>query len=254
MRAMRSAVALVVLVCFSNWTLAATIQVTSVQGTATSQLGSGPEQRLRPGDTIAPGATVTTGQSSNVVLRFDDGQIVALRSLSRFSVESYKYESKNPGAGEVIMSLFSGGLRAITGLVGNSNRSAFALKTPIATIGIRGTDFFAALSQGLYAHPAKGAIGVTSTKGTTAFTAGEYSFTASATTLPTSIPASALPAGIFTELQAINLGAAGGAATGAGVGGFVGTALGVGGLIAVGVAAIAAAASSSDDTSTTTHH
>lgn len=252
MQAMRSAVALVVLVCFSNWAMAASVQVASLQGNVTMQMGSGPEQRLRAGDTVTPGAVVSTGQASNAVLRFDDGQIVALKSLSRFSVESYQYDAKKPGAGQIIMSLFSGGMRAITGLVGNSNRSAFALKTPVATIGIRGTDFFAALSQGLYAHPASGAIGVTTTKGTGAFAAGQYSFTASPTVLPTSIPASAMPAGIFTELQAIPIGAAGGAAQGAGLGGFTGTAIGVGAIIAVGIGAAAAATSGGG--STTTHH
>jgi hypothetical protein len=249
---MRSAVALVVLVCFNTWTMAASVQVTSVTGSVTAQTGTGPEQRLRAGDILAQRAVVATGQGSTVVLRFDDGQVVALKSLSRFTVESYNFDPKNPGAGEIIMSLFSGGMRAITGLVGNTNRSAFALKTPVATIGIRGTDFFAALYQGLYAHPSSGAIGVTSTKGTGAFSAGEYSFTASSTVLPTSIPESALPAGIFSELQTISLGAAGGAAQGASVAGFSGTTLGVIGIIAVGIAAAAAAASGGG--SSTTNH
>ena len=252
MRAMRSAVALVVMVCFNAWTMAASVQVTSVTGNVTAQTGTGPDQRLKAGDIIAPRATVVTGQSSTAVLRFDDGQVVALKSLSQFSVESYKFDPKSPGAGEIIMSLFSGGMRAITGLVGNSNRSAFALKTPVATIGIRGTDFVAALSQGLYAHPSSGAISVTSTKGTAVYSAGQFSFTASSTALPASIPASALPVGIFNELQAIVIPTAGGAAAGATVGGFTGTTLGVIGIIAVGVGAAAAAASGGG--SSATHH
>jgi hypothetical protein len=232
--------------------MAASVQLTSMTGSVTSQVGSGPEQRLKVGDVIPARAMVTTGQASTAVLRFDDGQIVALKSLSRFSVDSYKYDPKNPGAGEIIMSLISGGMRAITGLVGNSNRSAFALKTPVATIGIRGTDFLAVLSQGLYAHPSSGAIGVTTSKGTGAYSAGQYSFTASNTVLPTGIPPSALPTGIFNELQAIPVGAAGGAAQGATVAGFSGTTLGVIGIIAVGVGAAAAATSGGG--SSTTHH
>ena len=252
MRAMRSTVALVVLVCFSTWSMAASVQVTSITGTATGQKGGAPEQRLKVGDTLGTGSVVSTGQSSSVVLRFDDGQIVALKSLSRFSIDSYRYDAKNPGAGEVIMSLLAGGMRAITGLVGNSNRSAFALKTPVATIGIRGTDFLAALSQGLYTQTTSGAISVTTGKGTVAFPVAQNSFTASANVLPTGIPPTALPAGIFSELQAISLGAAGGASTGATLGGFSGTALGVGAIIAVGIGAAAAAASGGG--STTTHH
>jgi hypothetical protein len=249
---MRSAVALVVLVCFSTWSMAASVQVTSVTGTVTAQRAGGPEQRLKVGDTLASGSVVSTGQSSTVVLRFDDGQIVALKSLSRLSIDSYRYDPKNPGAGESIMSLLAGGLRAITGLVAKNNRSAFALKTPVSTIGIRGTDFMVAVSQGQYTFTSEGAIVITTNQGPLVFPAGSYSFTAAATVLPGAIPASALPAGIFTELQAISLGAAGGAATGATLGGFSGTTLGVIGIIAVGVGAAAAAASGGG--SSTTHH
>jgi hypothetical protein len=255
MRAMRSAVVLVVLVCFTNWTMAATVQVVRLQGGVTAQVGTGPEQTLRAGDTLRQGTTITTGPNSNVVLRFDDGQVVALKSLSRFTIESYRYDAKDPGAGQMILSLLSGGMRAITGLVANSNRSAFSLKTPVATIGIRGTDFLTALSQGLYNHVKVGSIGVTTTKGTEVFAATQYSFTAAPAVLPTSITPSALPAGIFTELEAIALaGAAGGASVGAGLGLSPGAALGIGGLIVIGIGAGLAATSDDDEVTPTTHH
>jgi len=254
---MRSAVVLVVLVCFANWTMATTVQVARLQGSVTAQAGTGPEQTLRAGDTLRQGTTISTGQSSNVVLRFDDGQVVALKSLSRFTIESYRYDAKDPSAGQMILSLLSGGMRAITGLVANSNRSAFALKTPVATISIRGTDFLTALSQGLYNHVKVGSIGVTTSKGTEVFGATQYSFTASPAVLPSSVAPSALPAGIFTELEAIALaGAAGGPSVGAGMGLSPGVALGIGGLIVIGVGAGLAATSDDDDevTPTTTHH
>jgi hypothetical protein len=252
---MRSAVVLVMLMCFMNWTMAATVQVVSLKGTVTAQVGTGPEQTLRPGDTIRQGTTVSTQQNSNVVLRFDDGQMVALKSLSRFTIESYRYDAKDPSAGRMIMSLLSGGMRAITGLVANSNRSAFALKTPVATIGIRGTDFFTALSQGQYNQVKAGSISVTTTKGTEVFGAGQYAFTASPAVLPSGIAPGALPAGIFNELEAITLtGAAGSASAGAGMGLSPGAALGIGGIIAVGVGAAVAAGSGDDDTVTPASH
>ncbi|HEY7760443.1 MAG TPA: FecR domain-containing protein [Burkholderiales bacterium] len=255
MRAMRSAAVLVVLVCFTNWTMAATVQVVRLQGSVTAQVGSGPEQTLKAGDTLRQGTTITTGQSSNVVLRFDDGQVVALKSLSRFTIESYRYDAKDPSAGQMILSLLSGGMRAITGLVANSNRSAFALKTPVATIGIRGTDFLAALSQGLYNQVKVGSISVTTSKGAEVFGATQYAFTASPAVLPSSVAPSALPAGIFTELEAIALaGAAGGASVGAGMGLSPGAALGIGGLIVIGIGAGLSATSDNDEVTPTTHH
>lgn len=256
MRAMRSAVVMVMLVCFTNWTMAATVQVVRLKGTVTGQMGTGPEQTLRAGDTVKQGTTISTGQNSNVVLRFDDGQVVALKSLSRFTIESYRYDAKDPGAGQMIMSLLSGGMRAITGLVANTNRSSFALKTPVATIGIRGTDFLTVLSQGLYNKLNAGSISVTSSQGTQVFAAGQYVFTASPAVLPASIAPTALPAGIFTELEAIAVtGVAGSASAGAGIGLSPGAALGVAGVIAVGVGAAVAAGSGDDDTVTpSTHH
>jgi hypothetical protein len=252
---MRSAAVLVVLVCFTNWTMAATVQVVRLQGSVAAQVGAGPEQMLRAGDTLQQGTTISTGQNSNVVLRFDDGQVVALKSLSRFTIESYRYDAKDPGAGQMILSLLSGGMRAITGLVANSNRSAFSLKTPVATIGIRGTDFLAALSQGLYSYAKVGSIGVTTPKGTGVFAAEQYAFTASPAVVPSSIAPGALPAGIFTELEAVALtGAAGGSSAGAGFGLSPGAVLGIGGLIVVGVGAGLAATSDDDEVTPATHH
>jgi hypothetical protein len=252
---MRSVVVLVMLLCFTNWTMAASVQVVRLQGTVRAQVGSGPEQTLRPGDTVGQGTTISTAQNSNVVLRFDDGQMVALKSLSRFTIESYRYDAKDPSAGQMIMSLLSGGMRAITGLVANSNRSAFALKTPVATIGIRGTDLLAALSQGLYTQTKVGSISVATTKGTEVYGATQYSFTASPAVLPAPVTPAALPAGLFTELEAISLtGAAGGTSTGAGMGLSPGAALGIGGIIAISVGAALAAGSDDDETVTPSHH
>ena len=257
MQKMRSAVVLSVLVCFSNWSMAANVQVVRLQGSVTAQVGTGPEQNLRAGDTLQGGTTVSTGQNSNVVLRFDDGQIVALKSLSRFSIESYRYDTKDPSAGQMILSLFSGGMRAITGLVANSNRSAFSLKTPVATIGVRGTELLAALSQGLYTQTKAGSISLTTAKGTEVFAAPQYAFTANPTVLPAAVAPTALPAGVFTELDAIALagGGAGGAAAGAGMGLSPGAALGITGLIIIGIGAGLAATSDSDEvTPSPTHH
>jgi hypothetical protein len=202
------------------------------------------------------GQTVTTGAGGKAVIKFQDGQIVALQSNSIFKVNSYKFDQAAPEKGESFFSLVQGGLRAITGLIGDRNRAGWKLATPTATIGIRGTDFLAVIKEGLYAQVNAGAIGATNSAGTAVFTAGQSAFVATGTALGVSIPASALPAGIFTELQAINLSAVlGGATTGTGAAAG-GTIMGVptGAAVAVGVGAAAAVAAGDDSTTTTTHH
>ncbi|MDX1434446.1 MAG: FecR domain-containing protein, partial [Gammaproteobacteria bacterium] len=59
-------------------------------------------------------------------------------------------------------SLLKGGLRTITGAIGKLNRKAYQIRTPVATIGIRGTEYLAALGDSLTVHVGAGEIEVCS--------------------------------------------------------------------------------------------
>lgn len=250
-----------------SWIVLAVLPVSAALAAPAGQVvqASGPvtvsSPQLAPksasnGTAVENGQIVTTGTTGKAVIKFQDGQIIALQPNSVFKVNNYKFTQAAPEKGEIFFSLLQGGLRAITGLIGGRNRQGWKLAMPTATAGIRGTDFLAVIQQGLYAQVNTGAISLTNSAGTAVFTAGQSAFVASGAALGVTVPASALPAGIFGELQAINLGAAiGGSATGAGqIAGS--TLLGVqsGAAIAIGVGAAAVVAAGSDGTSTTTHH
>jgi hypothetical protein len=113
--------------------------VSSLEGTATVQSGTGAPRPLRLGDAVAEGDTLTTGPSTTLIVRFDDDQVVALSSRSKLTVSTYKY---NPTAksGNILLSLVDGGMRALTGLIGKASPDAVTYKARTATIGIRGTD------------------------------------------------------------------------------------------------------------------
>ena len=119
---------------------AASAVVTSATGTVQVQTGSAPARVLRQGDEVAQGDTVSTGGSgSSVVLKFDDGQVAALTANSRMAITVYQY---NPASesGNVLLSLVTGGMRAITGLIGRRAPSQVSYRAATATIGIRGSD------------------------------------------------------------------------------------------------------------------
>jgi hypothetical protein len=113
--------------------------VTSVAGTVRVQSGQQAPRLLRQGDEVVQGDTISTGPSSSVVLKFDDGQVTALTSNSRMQVTAYEY---NPQAktGNMLLSLFVGGMRAITGLIGHAQPDKVKYRVATATIGIRGSD------------------------------------------------------------------------------------------------------------------
>ena len=210
------------------------------------------------GDAVENGQTVTLGDGARAVIKFQDGQIIALQSKSVFKVNSYKYDQAAPEKGESFFSLLQGGLRAVTGLIGSSNKAGWKLATPTSTIGIRGTDFMVVINQSVYLKVDAGAISSTNSAGTAVFTAGQTAAVASGTTLGTVVPASAIPAGTFGELSAINLGAVGSSAVGSAAAAG-GTVLGVptGIVIGVGIADAAAAAGGGGgggSSNTTTHH
>jgi hypothetical protein len=121
--------------------------VTSLSGSAQAQGASGTARTLRLGDEVNQGETVSTGASSSVVLRFDDGQVAALTSNSRMQVTTYQYNAQS-NTGSVLLSLISGGMRAVTGLIGRTNPQTVSYKAATATIGIRGTDVTIVTSQG----------------------------------------------------------------------------------------------------------
>lgn len=124
---------------FAGLALANTATVTSVTGTVQAQTGTAPARTLRTGDLVRQGDTVMTGPASAAVLRFADGQVSALTANSRMAITAYQYNPRTQ-TGSVLLSLISGGMRAITGLIGRRSPDNVAYRAASATIGIRGTD------------------------------------------------------------------------------------------------------------------
>jgi hypothetical protein len=218
-------------------------------------------QPVSKGNGVENGMIVTTGNKSRAVLQFQDGQIIALQSNSVFRVIEYKFDRSSLEKSSIFFSLAKGGLRAVTGLIGDRRPMNWKLEMPVATAGIRGTDFLAVIYQGVYARVTSGEISLSNSAGTEIFPVGQTVYVGSAAAPGISIPYSLAPKGIFDELQAIDLSIVdGGAAPGAwgnteprtilGVSRSTAIAIGLG----LGAAAVAAAAGGGGGTSTTTQH
>ncbi|OIQ92485.1 FecR protein [mine drainage metagenome] len=126
---------------------------------------------LAYGERVDSGATIKTGANGRVVLRFDDGQKVSISESSLFVVNEYKFNPHKPAQSSFIVSLLKGGLRAVTGVIGETNKRNVVFKSPVATVGIRGTDFQLYFDNKLYINVLSGAISATNDGGTTVFDA-----------------------------------------------------------------------------------
>jgi hypothetical protein len=98
----------------------------------------GQERPLARGSELESGDTIRTNDG-RAQIRFPDGAYVSLQPNTIFGVREYNYEGKTDGKERGFFSLLKGAMRAVTGLIGRVNRSAFKITTPTATVGIRGT-------------------------------------------------------------------------------------------------------------------
>jgi hypothetical protein len=118
----------------------------------------GVARALRPDVEVRVGETVVTGRDARVALRFSDGGYIVLQADTRLRVEAYHFEGAVDGTERNVLSLIRGGLRAITGIIGRTNKSSFRLITPAATVGVRGTEYAVQYTDRLVASVRKGEI------------------------------------------------------------------------------------------------
>ena len=98
---------------------------------------------------VLAGDTILTGAKGFARVEMSDGSEVVTRPNTELKVESYSFDKERPTEDKSVMSVFKGGLRTVTGLIGKrGNQDAYMLKTVTATIGIRGTQFDMRLCAG----------------------------------------------------------------------------------------------------------
>jgi hypothetical protein len=108
-----------------------TVQVTTAEGNV---------HLLKKGDTIYEGDTINTIVASSAQIKMKDGGFIAVRHDTKMRFDKFVFKGNQNGEERSFYSLFKGGFRAVTGLIGGVNKQNYKIVTPAATIGIRGTD------------------------------------------------------------------------------------------------------------------
>lgn len=115
--------------------------VSFVIGAASVIAEDGKSRAVARGENIAAGQTLETGPTGHIHLRMVDGAFVSIRPQSRLRIEDYHYDAANPANNRIKFVLEKGVARSITGRAGEASKENYRLNTPLAAIGIRGTDF-----------------------------------------------------------------------------------------------------------------
>lgn len=163
-------------------TPAGTVVLVTGQASA-SNLETMAMRSLQKGDSVFAGEIVSAGPNTYVNLKFSDGGLVLVRPNSRFQIEEFN----NPAAASAaapaptpapattpaakpapapplasqpaqatparaFFRLLKGGFRTVSGLIGKGNPDEYRINTPVATIGIRGTDYWVILCDEMCAN------------------------------------------------------------------------------------------------------
>jgi len=102
-------------------------------------LANGESRELKQGGFVYVNDEILTSARSFAVLQFTDGAKVTVRPNSNLIIEAYLYAGND--SDEATLSLVSGGLRIITGAMAKTNPEKYKVRTPVALMGVRGTEF-----------------------------------------------------------------------------------------------------------------
>src|SRR5712691_13188453 len=156
------------------------------------------EIRAATGTLVQSGDTIRVGPASNAQIRLADESIVGLRPGTIFRLDEFAYSGQGDGNERSLFTLLKGGFRTVTGAIGRlHSRERYAVRTPTATIGIRGTHYTVvhcdndcggadrgSIPNGTYGGVTDGRIEVVNETGEHEFAANTFFYVATANTAP----------------------------------------------------------------------
>jgi len=139
-QAAQAALAAMLLVAFFSTPAFAAGKFQFVTGDVKVLGADGHERAAKTGEPVIQGETLVSGKPALAQIKMDDGGVLLLWPNSRLKIAVYQYNGKADGKERAEYALARGGVRSITGEIGKVNRDNYKMQTPVAYIGVRGTD------------------------------------------------------------------------------------------------------------------
>ena len=191
--------------CACAWAAEAVGSVTHLQGTLSVQHADGSQALLALQSAVLEKDVLSTEANTYARIKFADNSETVLRPQSTLNVENFNYPENQPENGNILLKLVKGGLRKVTGLIGKAAPEKDLMVTPVATIGIRGTNYGLLFCQadcnkiptvtgevlhdGLHIDVADGEIAVKNPAGDIGVVSGQFAFVQDMNFNPQVVPA-----------------------------------------------------------------
>jgi len=116
-------------------------RIVFVVGTAMKHAATGVEQPVVKEMVVGQGDKLRTTDDAHIYVRMADGALLVVRPQSLLSIDLWKYNPEKPEQSQIKYTLHSGLSRYVSGRGSQAAKDQFRFNTPIAAIGVRGTDF-----------------------------------------------------------------------------------------------------------------
>ena len=178
--------------------------VTRVRGAALATQ-AGVSRPLAAGGAIFVADEITTRADTRLEMRLTDGTVVTLGDDTVIAVAAFAFDPAS-GRGNALLRVSAGVFRAVTGRLSKLSGNSFAVATPVATAGIRGTDFWGEQRADLLrlALLDAGPIVVTNDAGSVELAAPNLLTVVTARDVPPSAPVTLSPAQLAAAVATIS--------------------------------------------------
>ncbi len=161
--------------------------VTEVRGQVVAVNARKVSRRLKKNNPVFLGDKLITGQDGFIQLHMIDKAVLDLHCYSIMVIENYALKT---GSRSSILNLLQGSLRKVSGTIGKLKNDIYELKTPVANVGVRGTEYALRVFQsrgcggradaddGLYLQVIRGLVDVHNRAGSALVGKGETAYVA----------------------------------------------------------------------------
>jgi len=141
--------AFLIFICFAFFQVTAFADVAGEITFASGEvrIGKSNGKSVDIGTKINEGEALETGADGHLHIKFIDGGILILRPSTTSVVENYSLNSADPSQSRMRIMVLHGTVRSITGAGAKAAPRQFRLNTPVAALGVRGTDFMVYTDQ-----------------------------------------------------------------------------------------------------------
>ena len=119
-------------------------------------------QTITAGSAVYAEELVRTGNSGRAQLLFADRTDLTVAPMTKIRLDKFVYDPAGGAQGNVVVVATEGSFRFITGILPHED---YSIKTPYATMGIRGTEFIVVIGNGLKIQVISGVVVVTTISG-----------------------------------------------------------------------------------------